>query len=130
MEAIGPVLIVLSIPLMLRWVPPNRFYGFRVTATCSNRSVWYDANALSARHLRKHFPKCFSLLRVTRNLWQIGCSPSIRDEEGTVAKEDRGFASMDRNKQCEIASKAKKVIRHARITSCTHSVSKKMRRFS
>jgi|SRR6267154_4823505 len=51
MEAIGPVLLVLSIPLMLRWVPPNRFYGFRVPATCSNRSVWYDANALNGRHL-------------------------------------------------------------------------------
>src|SRR5438876_6208184 len=29
-------------------------------------------------------------------------------EEGTVAKEDRGFASMDRNKQREIASKGGK----------------------
>jgi uncharacterized protein len=28
--------------------------------------------------------------------------------EGTVAKEDRGFASMDRNKQREIASKGGK----------------------
>src|SRR5205814_10087252 len=43
------------------------------------------------------------------------CSPSIRAhngfgvrEEGVVAKEDRGFASMDRNKQREIASKGGK----------------------
>src|SRR5205814_7043923 len=43
------------------------------------------------------------------------CSPSIRAhngfgvrEEGMVAKEDRGFASMDRNKQREIASKGGK----------------------
>src|SRR5437868_12780404 len=43
------------------------------------------------------------------------CSPSIRAhngfgvrEEGKVAKEDRGFASMDRNKQREIASKGGK----------------------
>lgn len=28
MEAIGPVLMLLSVPLMLRWIPPNRFYGF------------------------------------------------------------------------------------------------------
>jgi general stress protein YciG len=51
-------------------------------------------------------------------LWHIGCSPSVREErgaagpdseeEGTVAKEDRGFASMDRNKQREIASKGGK----------------------
>jgi uncharacterized membrane protein len=51
MEALGPILIVLSIPLMLRWVPPNRFYGFRTPATCRNRLLWYDANALNGRHL-------------------------------------------------------------------------------
>ena len=51
MEAIGPVLLLVSIPLMLRWVPQNRIYGFRVPATLRNRSVWYDANALCARHL-------------------------------------------------------------------------------
>ena len=45
----------------------------------------------------------------------IGCNPSVRVhhevgvcEEGMVAKEDRGFASMDRNKQREIASKGGK----------------------
>jgi hypothetical protein len=51
MEAIGPVLILLSIPLMLRWVPPNRFFGLRIPSTLRNTSVWYDANASSARHL-------------------------------------------------------------------------------
>ena len=54
--------------------------------------------------------------------WYSRCSPSIREHEGvretrdgdssgweaTVAKEDRGFASMDRNKQREIASKGGK----------------------
>jgi uncharacterized membrane protein len=49
-EAIGPVLILFSIPLMLRWIPPNRVYGFRVPATLRNRSVWYDANAVAAHH--------------------------------------------------------------------------------
>ena len=51
MEAIGPVLIVLAIPLILRWIPPNRFCGFRTPSTCGNKSVWYDANALCGRHL-------------------------------------------------------------------------------
>ena len=51
MEAIGPVLVVLSIPLILRWVPPNRFYGFRIPSTLRSTSVWYDANALAGRHL-------------------------------------------------------------------------------
>lgn len=50
MEAIGPVLLVLSIPMMLRWVPQNRVFGFRIPATLRHESVWYDANALSGRH--------------------------------------------------------------------------------
>jgi uncharacterized membrane protein len=51
MEAVGPLLILFSLPLMFRWVPPNRFVGLRIPATLRNRSVWYDANALTARHL-------------------------------------------------------------------------------
>jgi SdpI/YhfL family protein len=51
MEAMGPVFILAAIPLMLRWVPPNRFFGLRIAATLRNESVWYDANALCARHL-------------------------------------------------------------------------------
>src|SRR5258708_35989422 len=51
MEAIGPILILTSIPLMLRWVPRNRFFGLRVPATLRSESVWYDVNALCARHL-------------------------------------------------------------------------------
>jgi hypothetical protein len=51
MEAIGPVLLVASIPLLLRWVPRNGFYGFRIPATLRSDSVWYDVNALCGRHL-------------------------------------------------------------------------------
>jgi hypothetical protein len=51
MEALGPILILVSIPLLLRWVPRNRFYGFRIPSTLRSDSVWYDANALCARHM-------------------------------------------------------------------------------
>jgi uncharacterized membrane protein len=51
MEAIGPVLVVLSIPLILRWIPQNRFFGLRIPATMRDESVWYDANAMCGRHL-------------------------------------------------------------------------------
>jgi len=50
MEALGPILIVVSLPLVLRLVPPNRIYGFRVPSTLRDRSVWYDANARSGWH--------------------------------------------------------------------------------
>jgi|SRR6478736_298740 len=50
MQAIGPVLLLLSIPMMLRWIPQNQFFGFRIPSTLRDESVWYDANALSGRH--------------------------------------------------------------------------------
>ena len=50
MEALGPVFILVSIPLLFRWVPRNRLYGFRVAATLRDDAVWYDVNARSARH--------------------------------------------------------------------------------
>jgi uncharacterized membrane protein len=44
---IGPlVLLVLSIPLALQLVPPNRVYGFRTPKTLSNPRIWYEANRL------------------------------------------------------------------------------------
>jgi hypothetical protein len=36
---------VLSVPLILRRVPPNRFYGFRTRVTLSSKDIWYPANA-------------------------------------------------------------------------------------
>src|SRR6266516_425522 len=40
-----PVLVaVLGVPLLLDWVPPNRFYGFRTPATLASPQLWYDVN--------------------------------------------------------------------------------------
>src|SRR5689334_4180151 len=50
MEALGPIFIVLSIPLLFRWVPRNRVFGFRIAATLRSDAVWYEANARFARH--------------------------------------------------------------------------------
>jgi uncharacterized membrane protein len=50
MAAIGPALILMSIPLLFGWIPRNRLYGFRVPATLRHDAVWYDVNARSARH--------------------------------------------------------------------------------
>lgn len=49
-ETIGILLIVLSIPLVFRWVPRNHVYGFRIPATLRDEAIWYDANARSGRH--------------------------------------------------------------------------------
>lgn len=41
------VIVALSIPLILRWVPPNGFYGFRVRRTLDDPTLWYAANAFA-----------------------------------------------------------------------------------
>jgi uncharacterized membrane protein len=47
----GVVILLFSIPLILRRVPPNPLYGLRVPATYKDEQVWYDANAASGRDL-------------------------------------------------------------------------------
>jgi hypothetical protein len=37
--------------MALRRVKPNRLYGFRTSATLSNESIWYEANAVAGRLL-------------------------------------------------------------------------------
>jgi uncharacterized membrane protein len=38
------VIAAVSIPLILKAVPPNRWYGFRTTRTLSDRDLWFRAN--------------------------------------------------------------------------------------
>jgi uncharacterized membrane protein len=40
----GAVFVLISLPLILRLVPPNRFYGFRTPKTRSDSAIWYPAN--------------------------------------------------------------------------------------
>jgi uncharacterized membrane protein len=49
--ATGIVLILIALPLLLRWIGPNRLYGLRVPATFADEWVWYEANAKSARDM-------------------------------------------------------------------------------
>jgi uncharacterized membrane protein len=43
----GLLLIGVSVPMLLGWVPPNRLYGFRTSKTLSDARIWYEANRLS-----------------------------------------------------------------------------------
>jgi uncharacterized membrane protein len=47
----GVLLCALAVPLMLRKVKPNGFYGLRCPATFADEWVWYEANARSGREL-------------------------------------------------------------------------------
>jgi len=39
------VFMIISVPHVLKVVPPNRMYGFRTAETLSNSAIWYQANA-------------------------------------------------------------------------------------
>jgi hypothetical protein len=41
---IPALFLVSGIPLVLAWVPPNRWYGFRTARTLNNPAVWYPVN--------------------------------------------------------------------------------------
>ena len=45
------LIAITSLPLALRMVPPNPFYGFRTPFTGSDPAVWYAANAFVGRAL-------------------------------------------------------------------------------
>jgi hypothetical protein len=45
------IFVIIAIPLILRKVPRNVIYGFRIKATLQNDFVWYEANAYFGRLL-------------------------------------------------------------------------------
>jgi uncharacterized membrane protein len=47
----GILLILLSIPLILRRIPPNPVYGFRVQWTMGDPELWYAVNAYTGKWL-------------------------------------------------------------------------------
>ena len=49
--ATGLLLIGLAIPMMLRRVKPNRWYGFRTHKTLSDDEIWYASNAYGGKLL-------------------------------------------------------------------------------
>ncbi|HEY1049669.1 MAG TPA: protein kinase, partial [Prosthecobacter sp.] len=47
----GLMLCAFSLPLWLRLVPMNSFYGLRLPSTYASETFWYEANARFGRHL-------------------------------------------------------------------------------
>ena len=45
------VLALATLPLLLGWVPPNRWYGFRFPDALTSPELWYRLNALGGRNL-------------------------------------------------------------------------------
>jgi hypothetical protein len=47
----GLVLAGLSVPLILRKIPPNGIYGFRIPSTLEDPQLWYKVNAYAGKRL-------------------------------------------------------------------------------
>ena len=41
------VIAVVSVPMILKIVPPNHLYGFRTPSTLGNPALWYRANTFA-----------------------------------------------------------------------------------
>ena len=52
--------VLISIPLLLRWVPRNVVYGFRTCMTLSDDTIWYEANA--------HFAARFIIVTIATSI--------------------------------------------------------------
>ncbi len=48
---LGVIVLAVSVPLMLRRVPMNRSFGFRIPAAFESDQRWYDINAFGGRWL-------------------------------------------------------------------------------
>lgn len=47
----GILLVLLSVPMILRKVKPNYLYGVRIAKTLNNPKLWYETNEYAGRYL-------------------------------------------------------------------------------
>ena len=71
-------MVGLSVPLILRRVPPNPWYGFRTPKTLSDPSIWYPANQCAGRWLAASGGSV-GLAAIVAYL-----SPGLREYEGAL----------------------------------------------
>jgi uncharacterized membrane protein len=46
---LGVLFIGLSVPMVLKKVPPNNWYGFRTPKTLSDTKIWYESNRIAGQ---------------------------------------------------------------------------------
>ena len=47
--SIGAISVVVSVPLILRWIPMNRWYGIRTRKAFASEENWYEINAYGGK---------------------------------------------------------------------------------
>lgn len=69
------VLVLATLPLLLRLVPPNRWYGFRLPGAQLDPKLWYELNALGGRQFIAALVICAALNALV--FWK-GTEPLLR----------------------------------------------------
>ena len=50
-EAVAVIIAATAVPLLVGWIPPNLYYGFRTPRSMSSPEAWYRANEILAWHM-------------------------------------------------------------------------------
>lgn len=66
---ISGLFVVLGIPLAMRKVAPNRWYGVRTAETLSNTEIWYRVNALGGKAMIAAGILSFLILLALNSFW-------------------------------------------------------------
>jgi len=69
------VLAAATLPLLLRWVPPNRWYGFRLPGAMIAPDNWYRMNEIGARNFLLGLAVC---VVVNLLLFRLGTPEMVR----------------------------------------------------
>lgn len=73
---IAPIVYaLLGAPLILKWIPPNAFYGFRIGPAFESTEMWYQCNRIGGAYLSASGLIClmvnFVLLRLAERENQV-----------------------------------------------------------
>jgi uncharacterized membrane protein len=68
------ILALAAIPLILKLIGPNRYYGFRIAATLSNELVWFKANTFLGYALITAVASTFLILFLSSSISELNNS--------------------------------------------------------
>ena len=66
------LMILVSVPMVMRRLPPNAFYGFRTPKTLSSPQIWYEANRRAGVNLI--VAAIFAMLSCWAVVWCFGAT--------------------------------------------------------
>ncbi len=50
-EVVAVTIVLVAVPMLAGWVPPNPYYGFRTPSTTASLQEWYSSNRLMGGYM-------------------------------------------------------------------------------